>query len=380
MAPSVRIGVVGLGLIGGSLAQGFRRVFPDARIVGVDRKPAVLERILSDGTLDEARLFGDEGGADDAFSVFAPCDFVFVCTPVHLTAAHAARVARFCRGVVTDVGSCKSVVMRDVAALPEAASMRFVGGHPMAGSERVGYAFARPNLFENAIYVLCTPETATAAAERDADTLAALVSAIGALPVRLDAVEHDRIAALVSHLPHVAAAALSAVAAREGAALRDPDRVKQLAAGGFRDITRIASSNPDLWAGISADNVAQLLPALDAYLRLLSDYRARLAAAAGPDRSALAALFEEGRAFRDSVATGGRGLLEGSATLVVTIDDRPGALAGIASVLGTRGIGIRNLNIVNSRVYEGGCLHVQIDERQLDEARRVLEEAGHECV
>ena len=135
-----------------------------------------------------------------------------------------------------------------------------------------------------------------------------------------------------------------------------------------------------LIAGISADNVAQLLPALDAYLRLLSDYRARLAAAAGPDRSALAALFEEGRAFRDSVATGGRGLLEGSATLVVTIDDRPGALAGIASVLGTRGIGIRNLNIVNSRVYEGGCLHVQIDERQLDEARRVLEEAGHECV
>jgi len=380
MAPSVRIGVAGLGLIGGSLVQGFRRAFPDAWIAGVDRKTAVLERALADGTLDEARPFGEEGGADDTFAVFAPCDFVFVCTPVHLTAAHAARAARFCRGIVSDVGSCKSVVMRDVAALPEAATIRFIGGHPMAGSERVGYAFARPNLFENAIYVLCTPDGATDAARRDADALAALVSSIGALPVRLDAVEHDRVVAIVSHLPHVAASALSAVAAREGAALRDPDRVKQLAAGGFRDITRIASSSPDLWAGISADNAAQLLPALDAYLALLADYRAHLADAAGPDRPALAALFEEGRAFRDAVATGGRGVLEGSATLVVTIDDRPGAIAGIASALGARGIGIRNLNIVNSRVYEGGCLHVLIDERQLDDARRVLEEAGHECV
>jgi prephenate dehydrogenase len=206
------------------------------------------------------------------------------------------------------------------------------------------------------------------------------VTAIGALPVRLDAAEHDRVVALVSHLPHVAAAALSAVAAREASTLRDPDRVKQLAAGGFRDLTRIASSSPDLWAGISADNAEALLPALDAYLRLLSDYRAHLAAAAGPDRPALAALFEEGRAFRDSVATGGRGVLEGSATLVVSIDDRPGAIAGIATALGVHGIGIRNLNIVNSRVYEGGCLHVLIDERQLDDARRVLEEAGHECV
>jgi prephenate dehydrogenase len=378
MAPSMHLGIVGLGLIGGSLAQAFRRVFPDAWIAGVDRKPGVLERARADGTLDAACLFGTD--EEDTFAVFAPCDFVFVCTPVDVTARHAARVARHCRGVISDVGSCKTAVMRDVAALPDGKAMRFIGGHPMAGSERIGYAFARANLFENAIYVLCLPEGAPPSAEVDARALADLVAAIGALPVRLDAVEHDRTVGLVSHLPHVAAAALSAVAAREGATLRDPERVKQLAAGGFRDITRIASSSPDLWAGIAADGSSTLLPALDAYIRLLSEYRTRLAAPAGPDRTALAALFEEGRAFRDAVATGGRGVLEGSATLVVSIDDRPGAIAAIATALGDHGIGIRNLNIVNSRVYEGGCLHVQIDERQLDDARRVLQGAGHDCV
>ncbi len=377
MADRLRIGVVGLGLIGGSLAKAFRRALPDAWIAGVDRKPDVVAQARADGTLDEARLFGTEGGADDAFSLFAPCGFVFVCTPVDVTPRHAARVARFCGGIVTDVGSLKLPVMRAVAALPEAAGMRFVGGHPMAGSERTGYAVARADLFENAIHVVVVPDGAPPSAEDDADALARLVAAIGAIPVRMSALEHDRTVGLVSHLPHVAASALALTAAREAERLRDPEQAKRLAAGGFKDLTRIASASPDLWAGISADGSATLIPALDAYIRVLDEFRMRLA---GPDRPALAHLFEEGRAFRDALATGARGALEAAATLAVQIDDRPGALARIAGTLAEHGIGIRNMNIVNSRGYEGGVLHVWVDEVQRNDARRALQEAGHECL
>lgn len=386
MADKLRIGIVGLGLIGGSLAKAFRRAFPEAWICGVDRKTETLAKAETEGVLDEGRLFGNDEGTDgcDTFEVFADCGFVFVCTPVDITARHVARVARHCHGIVTDVGSCKTVVMRGTAALPGAGGIRFIGGHPMAGSERVGYAFSRPNLFENAIYVLCVPETvsrtAGEASTADAGELAGLVSAIGAIPVFLDADAHDRLVGLVSHLPHVAASALAAVASREGMAHGDSDRLRQLAAGGFRDITRIASASPDLWAGIAADGAPTLRPALDAYIEVLAAFRDRLGGPDTTDRSGLAALFEEGRAFRDSLVMGGRGALETSATLVVQLDDRTGALARIASLLGDHGIGIRNLGIVNSRGYEGGCLHIQLDEAQLEAARRVLQGSGHECV
>ena len=397
MADRLRIGIVGLGLIGGSLAKAFRRAFPDAWICGVDRKAETLARAESEGVLDEGRLFGKDDGTDscDTFEIFADCGFVFVCTPVDVTARHVARVARYCRGIVTDVGSCKTVVMRGTAALPGASGIRFIGGHPMAGSERVGYAFSRPNLFENAIYVLCVPEGTGAATEADVRELAGLVTVIGALPIFLGAEEHDRLVGLISHLPHVAASALAAVASREGMAHGDANKLRQLAAGGFRDITRIASANPDLWAGIAADGAQTLRPALDAYIAVLSEFRdqlgetgrtvpadrAGLADHTSPaDRAGLAALFEEGRAFRDSLVMGGRGALETSATLVVQLDDRTGALARIASLLGDHGIGIRNLGIVNSRGYEGGCLHVQLDETLLEAARRVLQGSGYECV
>jgi prephenate dehydrogenase len=382
MADRLRIGIVGLGLIGGSLAKAFRRAFPDAWICGVDRKAETLARAETEKVLDEGRLFGkDDGmGGCDTFEVFADCGFVFVCTPVDVTARHVARVARHCRGILTDVGSCKTLVMRETADLPGAKGIRFLGGHPMAGSERVGYAFSRPNLFENAIYVLCVPEAAGASAAADARELAGLVSAIGALPVFFEAEQHDRLVGLVSHLPHVAASALSAVASREGMAHGDSDRLRQLAAGGFRDITRIASANPDLWAGIAADGSQTLRPALDAYIEVLTAFRDCLGGPYASDRSGLAALFEEGRAFRDSLVMGGRGALETSATLVVQLDDRTGALARIASLLGDHGIGIRNLGIVNSRGYEGGCLHIQLDETQLEAARAVLQGSGHECV
>ena len=169
------------------------------------------------------------------------------------------------------------------------------------------------------------------------------------------------------------------------AGLEDAAHMKRLAAGGFRDLTRIASSNPDLWAGIAADGAATLKPALDAYIRVLLEFRDRLGpgaveGASKADRTGLAALFEEGRSFRDALTPGGRGALESAATLVVQIDDRTGAIGRIATTLGDHGIGIRNLGIVNSRGYEGGCLHVLLDEVQLETARRVLQEDGYECV
>ncbi len=363
-ADGLRAGIVGLGLIGGSIARALRQS-GTAAITACDRNAASLRQAEADGTADRTALLPDAPAESLDFSILQDADIVFICTPAETVPAFASRIARFCPGLLTDVASTKAAVCAAVQV------PRFIGGHPMAGSERFGYGASSAGLFENAVYVLCPPPEPNARAEADLALLERLVRRIGALPLRLAAAEHDRAVAAISHLPHVAAAALCLLAGRAG----DPI-LAQLAAGGFRDITRIASSDADLWTSICRSAKPALLPLLDRYHSLVGEFAAALEA---DDAPALRRLFAEAAAYRDSLPVDGRGALEALSSLTVRIPDHPGVLGRVTTLLGERGLNIKNIRIRDVRTYEGGVLQILLpDSRQAQAATVCLKEAGYD--
>jgi prephenate dehydrogenase len=396
----VQVGVVGLGLIGGSLAKALAGRAKVA-VVGIDPDPVVIEKALSDQVLARggvmplqseliqmdhhqapsiisafkakaspavvpAELAGPGSSSQAAvWQLLADCQVVFLCTPP-ATIPDLVRQIRPCTGaILTDVASVKKPVLD---LIPDD---RFVGGHPMAGSEKHGYANARENLFENAAYVLCLPEQ-SAITVLEYRQLERLVQSIGASPISLDPVTHDKAVAAVSHLPHVAAAALSLLAARQG-----DNNLTRLAAGGFRDITRIASSDASLWSQISLESSDQLLPLIDQYIAILQEFRTELS---DGDLDHMRQYFFQAAQYRGSLPVDGRGALLTQSILNVYIPDEPGVIGKVTTLLGEHAINITNLRIREFRTYEGGSLQLLLpDSAQAARAAWLLKEAGYEC-
>ncbi len=368
-----RIAILGLGLIGGSLAKMVRH-HSDIEIVGFDRKPPVLDDALSSRVLTAAgKLYPAESALVDnldpdalaTWQLLDGCDFVFICTPASTVPDYVKAVSRFCSGVITDVSSVKQSVMEKID------SPRFIGGHPMAGSEKHGWSSATDSLLENAVYVLC-PQPESTVTISEVTRLENLIVLIGASPITLDPHKHDRVVATISHLPHVAAAALALQAAQS-----DDGPFSKLAAGGFRDITRIASSDPRLWAGISQESARELLPILEEYIELIKAFRDDLAAG---DMKALERFFFQAAQYRNSLPVDGRGALSAMSPLNVYISDHPGVLGHVTTLLGENNINISNIRISELRTYEGGCLQLLLpDSAQAVKAAWLLREAGYEC-
>ena len=354
-----RVGILGLGLIGGSLAKALRRKAGVPYIVAIDTDPEAGRKALEEGVID-AFARPAEG-----YSLFDGCDLVLLCAPLPVIIGILPELAKLNIGILSDVGSVKEQVM-DAVSLSN-----FIGGHPMAGSERHGYACSNVTLFENAMYVLCIGDNCEVSAARLGE-FESLIRAIGAAPVRMTPEEHDRRVAAISHLPHVAASALSLLAAR-----LDDGQLGALAAGGFRDITRIASSDAALWADITAGSSKRLVPILSQYIELLSTVREQLE---GEDRRAVESFFKQAAHYRNSLPVGGRGALDATSSLTVYLEDKPGELGSITTLLGKENINIRNINIRNFRTYEGGQLHLLLgDSAQAVRAYSLLKEAGYEC-
>jgi prephenate dehydrogenase len=243
-SPFHRVVVVGVGLIGGSIALRARRL-PGVRVVGIDR-PRVLRRARARGVLDEAHRSLRSG--------LAGADLIVLALPVEAIARILPRLRRLAPegAVITDVGSTKEMVVR--AARGAGLARRFVGGHPMAGSEHSGVQHADATLLRGASWILCPAEAGAASRVRR------FVRLLGARPVSLEARRHDRIVARLSHLPQLLSVALvnAAAAGRDGRTLR-------LAGPAFRQMSRLAASPPGLWAGILASNRGSLGRALDAF-------------------------------------------------------------------------------------------------------------------
>ncbi|MDP2400946.1 MAG: prephenate dehydrogenase/arogenate dehydrogenase family protein, partial [Actinomycetota bacterium] len=252
--------VIGVGLIGGSFAAACKRLDADIGVLGIDTDTAALalaaERGLIDAgaTPDSARAAGwfSPTGSPD----FGAPDLVVLATPAAISEDWLGILgAEGYAGVVTDVASTKRGVQAAASAL--CAYAAFVGGHPMAGSEASGVAAARADLFDGAYYVL------TPASDTDMDAYRRLHSFIGSLGARVisvDASAHDEAVAIISHVPHVTASALVDLAKAHAG---EGDELLRLAAGGFKDTTRIAAGSPDLWTGICLDNAEALAEGID---------------------------------------------------------------------------------------------------------------------
>ncbi len=354
-----KIGIIGLGLIGGSLARAFRKKSKIDRIVAVDTDREAGMRAMAEGVID---AFSTPA---EGFGILDGSDLLLICTPFQTIGRFMPEIAKLSVGILSDVASIKKPVM-DLIRLPN-----FIGGHPMAGSERTGYACSNASLFENALYVLCVGEGCTVS-ELEIRAFEDLIRSIGAAPVRMSAQEHDMRVAVISHLPHVAASALSLLASRQ-----NDSHMAALAAGGFRDITRIASADPGLWAGITEASSPALVPVLEKYIELLEQVKSQLK---NHETRGVESFFSEGAHYRNHLPTDGRGALEPNASLTVYLEDKPGALASITSLLGAKNINIRNINIRNYRTYEGGQLHLLLgNSEEAANAAMLLKEAGYEC-
>jgi cyclohexadieny/prephenate dehydrogenase len=273
------LALVGVGLIGGSIGLAARRRGAASRIVGVDSRPDVLQRALVGGAVDETR--------PDLCSAAAEADVMIFCTPVEVIAAQVLEAAKACRPgtLLTDAGSTKAAVVRDVEArLPP--GVAFVGGHPLAGSEKQGPEHSNAQMFEGRLVVLTrTPRTDDNALSR----AAGFWESLGARVRVMDPAEHDQAVATTSHLPHLTASALAGVT---------PSEWLGLTAGGFRDATRVAAGGPELWTGILLSNTEAVLAALGRLDGRLAEFRQALTAG---DREALTALLREGKQVRDGL-------------------------------------------------------------------------------
>ncbi len=272
------LAVVGIGLLGASVALAARRRGVAGHVLGIDRDPDAVEFCRRRGGLDES--------STDLLAA-AAADFVVFCTPVDQIADQVLRLAPHCHPgtLLTDVGSTKSAIVAVADRLPS--GVVFVGSHPLAGSEKQGPAHAHADLFQGRLVVV-TPGARSD--ERAVSCVCAFWEALGAICRRMSADEHDHALAITSHLPHVVASALAGTLPPEFAALT---------ATGFRDTTRLAASGPDLWTAILLSNRAEVLAALARYGEQLERFRAALDA---KDPESLRRLLAAGKAAREALS------------------------------------------------------------------------------
>ena len=356
------ITLVGVGLIGGSIGLSLGRKRPDVHRVGVGR-PATLEKALGLGLIDEALP------RDEFEKKWVPTDLVVLATPIAAIFDWLERIAPLVgeESVVTDVGSTKRQIVEKAArVLPRPG--RFVGGHPMAGSERRGVLSADPFLFENATYVL----TPTESTDEDAyQTVADLAALLGARIVRLDPVVHDRIAAAVSHLPQLLAVALVNYV---GSLHEKDDRTLRLAAGGFRDMTRIASSPYDVWHDILTTNQDEIQRVLDEFHEAVHALQQDL------KEQRLGPAFERAAKYRLSIPRDTKGFLHPLFDILVAVEDKPGVIAKISTLLAAEGINIKDIEVLKVREGEGGTIRLALEsEKDRQRALSLLQAAGIEC-
>lgn len=338
-----RVAVLGTGLIGGSIALGLRARAPEAEVVGYDRDPVVLSRARE--------LDAVHHTTDDPRVAVADADLVVLAVPVDRIPSACAQLAGHVQAgaIVTDVGSAKVGV---VSAGEAAFGARFVGGHPMAGSERHGIEAADASLFDDAWWILTPTEVTSSEAYSGA---AGLAATLGARAVAVDPDTHDALVARLSHVPQLTASALVDVAARAG----DRDALLELAGRGFRDVTRIAASEPNLWVAILRSNRDSVLEALGR-LRGSLDHAANLITEQRWDE--LSAWLSDAR--RSRLELFAKPDLPGEPVVVsLIVPDRPGVLAEVTTVAGERGANIEDLRIIHSTEGGRGRLELVIQGR-----------------
>lgn len=346
MKDSVKtISIIGLGLIGASLAASLLRAY---KVYGSDADQENQAFAVGQGLI-----------VGDAWTHLAESDLVIVATPVASVPAVIEQVFQVVgdRAIITDVASVKQTM---ISQLPQ--GIRYVGGHPMAGKEKGGIRQYSPALFENAVYALTATQQTSQA---DLETVAEVVKHTGAMPLITTAEAHDRAVSQISHLPHMIAYTLADVAL-------DQDLSVLLAAGSMTDMTRVAASSTAFWAEVAFANRKNLLRDMRAFERR---FHTLIDALDNGNNTALKAQLEVGKNRRDEMENKRIGQ---TASLFVGIEDKPSALGAVTTLLGEQGVNITGIRILNSREGIGGALKLEfssIEER--NRAETVLKQKGY---
>jgi len=353
-------GFIGLGLIGGSIAKALRLAYPGCTIIAYDMSVSVIQAAREDVVNTVYNSISE---------AFGTCDLIFLCTPVDYNAGYLEQIKKIKKNscIITDVGSVKKPIhdMVDKLELNDC----FIGGHPMAGSEHSGYAASRAGLLENAYYIL-TPGTSVS--YTNVEKMQALIKAIGAIPIVMTQEKHDKVTAAISHLPHMAAYALVNLISQSD---DEEETMKMIAAGGFKDITRIASSSAVMWQQICGENKEQLLSFMDAYIASLSTLRNEISA---DNKNYLLDYFKEAKDYRDSFDDVISGPIKRSYRVAVSIPDEAGIIAKISGMFAKDGINLKNMGIVHNREFEEGVLRIEFyDEASLKRAVSILREDNY---
>ena len=356
-----KVGFIGLGLIGGSIAKKMKADHPDIHIYATAHHEETVKEAYREGLIDNDTLL--------PLTAFHDCDIIFLCAPVQRNLDYLSELKDIIQKdcYITDVGSTKTEIHEEVIRLGLEAN--FIGGHPMTGSEKTGILAADKTLLENAYYSI-TPTAITP--QSDVEDFREFIRSLGSIPLILDYKTHDYSTAAISHLPHMIAYSLVNLVQQID---DDNETMKSIAAGGFKDITRIASSSPVMWQNICASNREQILVLMDKYTALLSRLRSYIEAS---DEQALLDFFQSAKDYRDSLSLPNIKTESTYYELFVDLPDETGGIAKVSRILADAGISIKNIGIVNNREFEEGILHISFaDERSRSKAKELLDAQGY---
>lgn len=317
----MNIGIIGLGFMGGCIAKSLCNKH---NIIAMDSNKESLKQAKKEGIIEIANNLED----------FKDCDVIFLCCPVGFVKEYAQKLEKIVKKdcIITDIGSTKQKIYDNTKNL----KLNFVYGHPMVGSERKGYATSNNRLFENAYYILINPN----------EKIINLVKELKAIPIIIPIEKHDYIVAAISHVPQIIATTLVNTVKD----LNNED-MRTLAAGGFKDITRIASSDPTMWKHICHDNEEEIRKILNLYIKKLQEF---VKSILGNDKLVYH-YIEEGRDYRNTfnnTKINGQSIPK----LNIELEDKVGAIETVIHKLSINNISIKNLNIENNRENMNGVL------------------------
>lgn len=356
-----KIGFIGLGLIGGSIAKKIKLNHPGCEIIATARRQETITEAYDMGLISNSELLPLES--------FANCDLVFLCAPVEKNLDYLRELKDVIseHTIITDVGSTKTQIHKEVIEL--GLEKQFIGGHPMTGSEKTGISNANEYLLENAYYIITPTKHNT---QEQIDDFYTLVKELGSIPMVLNYEAHDYATASISHLPHMIAYTLVNLVKNID---DENETMKTIAAGGFKDITRIASSSPVMWESICMTNQEPLIKLMDKYIASLNELRDDIQGSAS---QTLLDKFQSAKDYRDSITVRNIKSYNQVHELFLDLADEAGGIAIIASILAFKGISIKNIGIVHNREFEEGVLHIEFyDAESVELAAELLVEKNY---
>ena len=343
----INVAFIGLGLIGGSIAKTIKRIHPEADIIAFDLDNESIDFALSEGVISKKLELNELISTE----ILKKLDYLFLCAPVMENTKMLSNIKENLgesKVIITDVGSVKASFAAEAKRL---SMSNVICGHPMAGSEKTGFVSSNAYMIENVYYIICD-----AMDDMESENLKKFkefIAGLGAIPIALNADYHDYIMSAISHMPHYVAAAL--VNAVNDASEGD-EIFKTLAAGGFKDITRIASSSPVMWEQIAFANKNNVLKMLNGMIDNLNDIKDSIINNQNQD---IIQLFERSRSYRNSIPESGLGTINKEYRLHCDLVDEAGGIATVATILAVNNISIKNIGIIHNREYEEGVLRIE---------------------